>query len=108
MEIEPQKNILEKEIADENFIHKCHICFDGFHDDHLLELHIFTCHLEETSEKTEEKFGENNETEEENFENCNYGCSFPQISRAGKFSMLEIYALEKCCCKCWKNGNFLT
>ena len=39
MEIEAQKNILEKEIADENFIHKCHICFDGFHAVNIVDPH---------------------------------------------------------------------
>ena len=32
-------------------LHKCHICFEGFEDSHLSELHIFLCHSRKTAPK---------------------------------------------------------
>ena len=50
---ESESNFVEMNIISnegENLIHKCHVCFDGFEDQHLLELHIFMCHTSENNE----------------------------------------------------------
>ena len=48
------KEICEK--GKQNVIlHKCHICFEGFEDSHLLELHIFLCHSVKTANEVVEK-----------------------------------------------------